>query len=188
MNRIDKLLHYTFSFNKLLFLPVFLILSVCTVSGQNSAQGNKEVVHSVYFTANTGIRSNNNNQLLLQQIVEASKKEDSSSLVIIGNLVPEKGYPNKDDGREQSQAYLEENLLSHIKDFKGRVIFTPGVNEWQEDAPDNIDDLESFLQDNSRGKFWPNDGCPIEGKDLSDDVYLLMVDSQWYIEDWDDHG
>ncbi|MCM8569823.1 metallophosphatase [Gramella jeungdoensis] len=187
MNRIKKLLHHNFSFSTLLFLPVCLMLSVFTVHGQNPTQANKEVVHSVYFTANTGIRSDENNQQLLNQIVEASKKEDSSSLVIIGNLVPEKGYPNKDNGREQTESYLKDNLLSHIKDFKGRIIFTPGVNEWKEDAPDNIDDLESFLQDNSNGKFWPNDGCPIEGEDLSDDVYLIMVDSQWYIEDWDDH-
>ncbi len=119
--------------------------------------------------------------------MEASKKEDSSSLVIIGNIVPEKGYPDKDNGRNKMKDYLEDNLLNNLKGFKGNIILTPGLNEWQLDAPDNIDDLESFLQDNSNAEFRPNDGCPLESESLSEDVQLIIIDSQWYLENWDDH-
>ena len=155
--------------------------------GQNDKEKNKEVDHSIYITSNTGIRSNDANRELLTRIVEASKKEDSSSLLIIGNLVPKRGYPNKENGREEVKDYLKANLLDHIKDFKGNIVFTPGLNEWKKDAPDNIDDLESFLQDNSRAEFWPNDGCPIESESLNDKVQLIMIDSQWYLENWDKH-
>ena len=149
----------------------------------------KEVEHSVYITSNTGLRTNETNRQILSQIVEASKKEDSSTLVIIGNVTPEGGFPNKDNGREEVEEYLQKNILDLVKDFKGKVVFTPGYNEWQDDAPDNIDDLESFLQDNAEADvdFWPNDGCPIESESLSDDVQLIMIDSQWYLENWDDH-
>lgn len=149
----------------------------------------KEVEHSVYITSNTGLRTNETNRQILSQIVEASKKEDSSTLVIIGNVTPEGGFPNKDNGREEVEEYLQKNILDLVKDFKGKVVFTPGYNEWQNDAPDNIDDLESFLQDNAEADvdFWPNDGCPIESESLSDDVQLIMIDSQWYLENWDDH-
>lgn len=147
----------------------------------------KRVIHSVYVTANTALRSNEDNKQILKEIVQASQKGDSASLVIVGNIVPKEGYTNKDNGRGETKKYLEENLLEPLKDFKGQIVFTPGVNEWQADAPDNIDDLESFLQDNSRAEFWPDDGCPIEGEDLIDDVHLVTVDSQWYLEDWDDH-
>ncbi len=170
-----------------LFSLLFL-LAVSTVFGQNDQNQSKKLKHhTVYVTSNTGIRSDEANRELLTKIVEASKKEDSSSLVIIGNLVPKKGYPNKDKGRDEVKKYLQANLLEHIKDFKGNIIFTPGPNEWKKDAPDNIDDLESFLQDNSRAKFWPNDGCPIESESLSDKLQLIMIDSQWYLENWDDH-
>eukprot|EP01093_Parvamoeba_rugata_P013099 TRINITY_DN3967_c0_g1_i1.p1 TRINITY_DN3967_c0_g1~~TRINITY_DN3967_c0_g1_i1.p1 ORF type:complete len:386 (-),score=99.35 TRINITY_DN3967_c0_g1_i1:22-1023(-) len=77
--------------------------------------------------------------------------------------------------------------MSIWDEFNGNVILTPGENEWVKDAPQSIDDLESFLQDNSKAKFWPNDGCPIERETINDDVVLEMVDSQWYLEDWDDH-
>ena len=187
MNRTYKLLPNNSLSPTSIILTICLGFSVFTSVSQNKTEAYKEIVHSVYVTSNTGIRSDENNKMILRQIVEASKKEDSSSLVVIGNIVPEGGYPNKDDGRDKTQEYLKENLLEQVKDFKGKLIFTPGVNEWQTDAPDNIDDLESFLQDNSSAEFWPSDGCPIEGEELSDDVYLIMVDSQWYIEDWDDH-
>ncbi len=71
--------------------------------------------------------------------------------------------------------------------FKGDVILIPGENEWVRDAPKSIDELESFLQDNSRAKFWPNDGCSLERETINDEVVLEMVDSQWFLEDWDDH-
>lgn len=173
--------------SKASFLSVFFLLVTFIMAGQQQKQSDKEIVHSVYITSNTGIRSNEANRQILTQIIEASKKEDSSSLVVIGNLVPKGGYPDKDNGRDEVEQYLKENLLDQIKDFNGNIIFTPGYNEWQADAPDNIDDLESFLQDNSKAKFWPNDGCPIESESLSDDVQLIMIDSQWYIENWDDH-
>lgn len=165
-------------------LPIFLVFCASTINAQQ-----KKVAHSVYITSNTGLRDDATNKQILSQIVEASKKEDSSTLVIIGNVTPEGGFPNKDNGRDQVESYLKKNILDNTKGFKGNVIITPGYNEWQEDAPDNIDDLESYLQDNSEITldFWPNDGCPIDSKSLSDDVQLIMIDSQWYIENWDDH-
>ncbi|APG60667.1 metallophosphatase [Christiangramia salexigens] len=186
MDRFNKLLQ-TNNFLKH-FSCLFLVLFSITAFSQNE-QGtkNKEIVHSVYVTSNTGNRTDENNRILLTEIAKTSRNEKSSSLVVVGNVVPEKGYPNKDNGRKEVEEYLKQNLLDHLKDFNGKVIFTPGYNEWQADAPDNIDDLESFLQDNSDSEFWPNDGCPIEGESLSDDVELVMVDSQWYLEDWDDH-
>ncbi len=173
-----------------LFFTNFKILGLTLlISTALNAQeaDSKKIVHSVYVTANTGIRSDSNNERLLRSIVRESKKEDSSSLVIVGNIVPEKGFPDKDEGRQEIEEYLKKNLLDHLSDFKGKVVFTPGVNEWQKDAPDNIDDLESFLQDNSTADFWPDDGCPIEGESLSEKVELVTVDTQWYLENWDDH-
>jgi len=173
-------------FKEMSFFVFTLLFTVLSLHSQEDKSNNK-IIHSVYITSNTGLRSNESNQKILSQIVEASQKEDSTSLVIVGNLVPKEGYPNKDNGRDETEADLRKNLLNQIKDFKGNIVFTPGYNEWQKDAPDNLDDLESFLQDNSRGEFWPNDGCPMKSESLSDEVQLIVVDSQWYIENWDDH-
>jgi len=172
---------------ELTFLSLSLLFLSFSIHAQETSTNKDGQIHSVYLTSNTALRSNETNKLIFSQIVEDSKKGDSASLVITGNIVPKEGFPNKDNGRDKVEQDLQKNLLDLFKDFKGKVIFTPGYNEWQDDAPDNIDDLESFLQDNSRSEFWPNDGCPIESESLSDEVQLIMVDSQWYIEDWDEH-
>ncbi|MUP44942.1 metallophosphatase [Gramella sp. BOM4] len=186
MSRTIRLLQSFFTYAKPLHLNLFLLLFSVSLQAQDSAN-TKEAVHSVYITSNTGLRTNETNLQIFRSIVEASKKEDSSSLVVIGNIVPEGGYPDKDSGREAMKKQLQEHFLDPLIDFKGQLIFTPGVNEWQFDAPDNIDDLESFLQDNSNSEFWPSDGCPIESEEIAEGVQLIMIDSQWYIEDWDDH-
>ena len=181
MTGIKELLPYKKSFYHLTF-SLILLLSVSSLFAQQ-----KEVIRSVYITSNTGLRSNAENEQILSQIVEDSKKGDSASLVVVGNIVPKDGFPNKDNGRDQVENDLKQNLLAQINGFKGNVVFAPGYNEWQADAPDNIDDLESFLQDNSIAEFIPDDGCPIESVSISDDIQLIMVDSQWYVEDWDEH-
>ncbi len=183
----------TISILKRIKLPKYFLITLILFFMSNStiaqdiSSEDKTKVHSVYVTSNTALRSNPSNEMILKQIVESSKKEDSATLVFIGNIVPAQGYPDKDNGRKEVEKDLKVNLLDKITDFKGNIVYTPGYHEWQADAPDNIDDLESFLQDNSRGKFWPNDGCPIESESLGDGIQLIMVDSQWYIENWDDH-
>jgi len=186
MSIIQRLQKKIFSRN-FTFFSLSLLLTAFSATAQDNSTKNKEKVYSVYVTSNIGNRSDDSNQKILSQIVESSKKEDSASLIVVGNIVPKVGFPDKDNGRDKAEQHLQENFLDLIKDFKGNIVFTPGYNEWQDDAPDNIDDLESFLQDNSRAKFWPNDGCPIESESLSDNVQLIMIDSQWYIENWDDH-
>ena len=171
------------------FLKVLMAFSITfsAVAQEEIERDQSEISHSIYLISNTGNTSDKNRNELFKNIVAASQKDKSASLIITGNLTSKEGYPNKDRGRDEVETFLKNNLLEPLKDFNGKLIFTPGVNEWRKDAPDNIDDLESFLQDNSEADFWPNDGCPIEGESLTDEVELVIVDSQWYLEDWDDH-
>ena len=172
------------NFNLLLFFTIF---SSGFAQDKSATQG-KEITHTFYITANTGLDENNKtSQEVLNGIVKSSQEDKDATLLIVGNITKEKGYPSKDDAQKKTEAYLKNSLLTPIEKFNGNVIFTPGVNEWNKKGHKSIDDLESFLQDNSKAKFWPNDGCPIESEEINDDVVLIMIDSQWYLEDWDKH-
>jgi len=37
----------------------------------------------------------------------------------------------------------------------------------------------------SKKVFFPEDGCPIKKVDISDDVVVIAIDSQWYLANWD---
>lgn len=174
---------------KIFFTYTFILCCSIIFSQDNDANGlkiEKEVSHSFYITSNVGNVSFSDAKNILEEINLASKNDKEATLLLLGNVVNKDGFSSNKEKQEKVKSYLEP-LMSIWDEFNGNVILTPGENEWVKDAPQSIDDLESFLQDNSKAKFWPNDGCPIERETINDDVVLEMVDSQWYLEDWDDH-
>lgn len=161
-----------------------VILGGCFLQAQNSS---KEISKSIYMTSNVGLIDADQSADILEAIIKESKKDKEAVFLSLGNSVSKDGYPSDKKARAAEQQLLRERMMEPLADFNGQVIYIPGKNEWKNGGHDNIDDLESFLQDNSEAKFWPNDGCPIERETLSDEVELVMIDSQWYLEDWDDH-
>ncbi|HET8735640.1 MAG TPA: BamA/TamA family outer membrane protein [Pricia sp.] len=146
----------------------------------------KGISHAFYIISNVGNAPLSEAEAMIGAINEKSKQDDEATLLIIGNIVTKDGFPSKNEEQGREKARLVK--LMHLWDnFNGKVVLTPGKNEWAKDAPKSIDELESFLQDNSKAEFWPSDGCPLERETINDEVVLEMVDSQWFLEDWDDH-
>lgn len=169
-----------------------MFLCFCTnLFSQNtegdSAQLIKEPTHVFYITANFGLAEKDSVVALLNSVIKASQKDKEATLLVMGDFLSRKGYRGKNEGREKLNDSLERALLKPLEKFNGNIIYMPGKNEWNQNAPESIDDLESFLQDNSKAKFWPNDGCSLEREDINDHVVLEMVDSRWFLEDWDDY-
>src|SRR5690606_33078117 len=120
-------------------------------------------------------------------INKMSQKDEKATFVGLGNITSS-GFPSDDKKRDEVKNTLRETLLEPMENFNGRVIYIPGKNEWNKNGHENIDDMESFIQDSSKAEFWPNDGCVREIEDLdTENVELLMIDSQWFLEDWDNH-
>ncbi|MBW2962837.1 metallophosphatase [Mesonia aestuariivivens] len=161
--------------------------SYISVSAQT--ENDKEISKTLFITANTGFNKNSASKEVLNAITKASQDATNASFLLVGNLTPKGGFPQRGEEkkRDEVKKYLTEELLNPLKDFNGKLILGPGVNEWNKTGHENIDDMESFLQDNSNSDFWPNDGCASKSKTLNDDVELVMVDSQWFLEDWDNH-
>ena len=167
--------------NHLFLLAIFLLFSSPLKAQQYTSAG-KEIEHSVYITANTATAADHQ---VLRAIAAASENDDDATLLLMGNVTPKEGYLNEGEDSLQSQEFLQTNLFNPLEEFNGEVVIGPGANEWNSGAPQSIDDLESFLQDTGGYEFWPNDGCPLERESLSDMIELISVDSQWFLEDWD---
>jgi len=169
------------------FLPALLLLLVGLLPGISNSQEAKQISKSIYITGNIGDQKKSESDNILKAIVAQSKSDANAVFLSTGNNTSAVGYPKNEEDRNAEEQNLTSRLLDPLKEFNGPIIFIPGKNEWNSGGSQNIDDLESFLQDNSKAKFWPNDGCPIERETLSDEVELVMIDSQWFLEDWDDH-
>lgn len=166
------------------FILVILLFSSLTTQVK-AQENNKEISKSIYMTSNLGSESSGGSIAILKAIVNASKNDDNAAFIALGNSTRSKGYPKNSEERKSEEAFLRSQVMDPLSDFNGEVIYIPGKYEWNKGGHKNLDDLESFLQDNSKAEFWPNDGCPIERETLSDEVELVMVDTQWYLEDWD---
>ncbi|GAB2763218.1 metallophosphatase [Salinimicrobium soli] len=171
--------------NSKVLLIIFILFNfpiLSTLEAQENLDTKKEVSRTIFISGNTGLSPDT---AVLDAIVRDSGDEMEPVLLLLGNIINEEGFLPENEGRERSKEFLRKDLLSPLEDFHGKIIFTPGKNEWTAQGPQALDDMESFLQEESNREFWPNDGCPLERESLGEDVTIISVDSQWFLENWD---
>ncbi len=159
-----KIYHHT---KYLYFLYIFFL----TVKGYT-----QEIERSIFITANT---SEDMDQRILKSIVSSSNETKDATLLIIGNITDPKSI------KENSSKTTVGKQLDVIADFNGDIIFTPGYNEWKAAGYKNVKSIEKFIQGNSSAKYYPDHGCPIKKRELSENIVLIAIDSQWFLENWD---
>ncbi|MEE3244618.1 MAG: metallophosphatase, partial [Bacteroidota bacterium] len=180
-------MNHQYAFIRSIFQVRLSLLLILVLPALQTFAQDKEVEQTFYFTGNTGYAPNATTTSVLEAITTMSQKDAKATFVAIGNIT-QQGYPPKKKDRKEVETFLQQELMEPLEAFNGNVILMPGKNEWNKNGHENLDDLESFIQDNSEIEFWPNDGCPREIENLDmDNVELLMIDSQWFLEDWDDH-
>ncbi|WP_167597657.1 metallophosphatase [Leeuwenhoekiella sp. ZYFB001] len=180
-------MNHQYAFIRSIFQVRFFLLLVLVLPALQTFAQDKEIEQTFYFTGNTGDAPNATTTSVLEAITTMSQKDAKATFVAIGNIT-QQGYPPKKKDRKEVETFLQQELMQPLEAFNGNVILMPGNNEWNKNGHENLDDLESFIQDNTEIEFWPNDGCPREIENLEmDNVELLMIDSQWFLEDWDDH-
>ncbi|MGK0377382.1 MAG: hypothetical protein ACJA1Z_001191 [Patiriisocius sp.] len=177
----------------LLMLTAFFVSSCATYAPQikiaSTPALNKDVVHSFYLIGDAGnIPLGETSKVLPALKEELNKASKNSTLIFLGNNISAEGFPKKKDAR---RAFQEQQLMTQtntVTNFKGKTIFIPGNHDWSSGGPEGLKRQEKYIK-NLLGKktFLPEDGCPIEKIHISDDIELIIVDSQWYIEDWDNH-
>jgi len=104
---------------------------------------------------------------------ELNKASKNSTAIFLGDNIYESGLPKKS---HEDRAFAEHQLniqTDAVSNFKGETIFIPGNHDWY-----------SAIGKNS---FLPEGGCPIENIHISDDIELILIDSHWYITNWDKH-
>ena len=185
-----------FQFRIYSMLLVILLLNACATyktqykeANTNSKFPDKEIAHSFYLIGDGG-----NSPLGSQsEAIEHFKKELStaskqSTVLFLGDNIYPKGMPKKS---EESRAFAEHQLkvqTNALKDFKGEAIFIPGNHDWYSDGLKGLKRQEDFIEDIlGKNTFLPENGCPIEKVDVSDDIVMIIIDSEWYLTNWDKH-
>jgi len=177
------------------FIGSFLMFSCATYKAQykedvrSSKFPNSEIAHSFYLIGDAGYSSSGSKSEGLMAFEKAvSKANENSTALFLGDNIYPNGLPKKE---HEDRAIAEHRLTVQtevVKDFAGRTIFIPGNHDWYSDGPKGLKRQENFIEDKlGKNSFLPKDGCPITLIDISDEIVLIVIDSEWYITKWDKH-
>lgn len=145
--------------------------------------------HRFYLIGDAGYANESPTQAMLSVITEKLDKEGkNTTLLYLGdNIYPEGMAPdNGSQERKDGEASLASQMkLSKL--FPGQTLMIPGNHDWY-NGYEGLRQEEKFINKYTGKKsFLPAKGCAIEDVKISDDITLITIDSQWYIEDWDDY-
>lgn len=132
-------------------------------------------------------------------VVDAAKKtvkmDEKTTVVFLGDNLYKTGLP--DDAVPNftiAKAPLDSQIHITRGNTKTRVYFIPGNHDWANGGRNGYQSIlrvQSYIDilGNEMVKMLPRDGCggPQEVK-INDDITLVMMDSQWWIHEYDKPG
>jgi predicted MPP superfamily phosphohydrolase len=182
---------------QLLFLLAFslLINSCATLQMQvvedhqyRSKKDSSKIIHSFYLIGDAGNSNSNQKDAALSYLeeeIKGAKKE--ATLLFLGDNVYEKGIP-KEKSKNYKLAKHRLKVQTDIgKKFPGKTIFIPGNHDWYSGLK-GLKKQEKLVE-KALGKntFLPEKGCPLEKIEVNDAIDLIVVDTHWYVTNWDKH-
>ncbi len=176
---------------------IFLVSSCATyktktdesISETTSTNTSKKIESTFYLIGDAGNTEKGSSTRTLLAFQEYIKGKDTSKdhLVFLGDNIYEKGYPEKGSANEDEAKHRIDVQIDAAKEFGGSTVFIPGNHDWYSGLK-GLERQEKIVEKElGKNTFQPEDGCPIEKIDISDEIVLLAVDTQWYITDWDKH-
>jgi len=183
-----------------LILVLFLVFPNAKANGQKTfyaerATGWENIIpdsaiklqYTVYLIGDTKTNDFDSGVLKLLH----SKLADSpinSALVVLGDIVYPLGISDSADKHFKPAVAGLNQILSVIKGYKGKIYFTPGNHDWakgKKEGWNNVLNEEKYIEDYfNRGNIYlPDNGCPGPVEiNLTDDIVLILFDSQWWFQ------
>ena len=149
----------------------------------------KDIIHSFYLIGDGGNSPIGTSSEAIKSFKEAlSKASKNSTVVFLGDNIYPKGMPESSD---EGRAFAEHQLnvqTEAVKNYKGDTFFIPGNHDWYSDGLKGLKRQEEYIE-KALGKntFLPENGCPIERVNISEKIVLIVIDSEWYLTNWNKH-
>lgn len=149
------------------------------------------VDHTFYLVGDAGNADEEAAKKTLSFLKQKLEKADkNSTLLFLGDNIYPSGMPDVSAGNERTLA--EEKMNNQIdlaKSFKGKTLFIPGNHDWYHEGVVGLKRQEQYVNEklNQKKSFLPKDGCAIDDISINDNLTLVTIDSQWYLENWDDN-
>jgi len=183
----------------LLILLSSLIFSSCTTYkeqydesvanwNEENLNSNDEIDHIFYFIGDGGKASKEKNKLYFKQFQEdIVSANENTTVLFLGDNIYEKGMPKKNHPDRKAAEEVLDAQIALVDNFKGQPIFIPGNHDYYNNGVKGLKREAKYITNklNDKNAFLPNNECPLDKIDISDDIVLIIVDTQWYLENWD---
>jgi len=149
----------------------------------------KEIAHTFFLIGDGGNSPLGTQTEALKDFkAELDKASKQSTALFLGDNIYEKGMPKKGDKNRAFAEYQLNIQTQAAKDFKGKVVFIPGNHDWYSNGLKGLKRQENYIEDIlGKNTFLPENGCPIKKVNITDHIVLIIIDSQWYLTNWNKH-
>ena len=159
--------------------------------GSTSLLPDEDPVYSVYLTGSAGKAETLAEAPALQLLQRVLAKADTNSAVLfMGDNVSPVGFPPKDKDKERERAKRQvKTQLAVVEDFAGTVRFLHGDKDWKRYKLDGAERQEDYIEKKYGEEIMvPENACgdPVL-VEVADNVVLLLLNSQWFVGDWDEY-
>ena len=150
----------------------------------------KEISHTFYLIGDAGLSPMGGMNPALKIFKDRLDKADKNSTAIfLGDNIYPAGLP---DPKDSTVAYLAarndlDAQLKTVSNFKGKPLFIPGNHDWYTEGLIGLAREEEYIKKalNDKDSFLPKNGCPIDQVNVSEDVVIITIDTEWYLTNWD---
>ncbi len=191
---------YHKSIHALWLITVIFLQSCATLSPQlgkktvsTFTENNQDTVssaHTLYLLGDAGNADDSTTQNTLSLVEEKLKKSDkNTTLLFLGDNIYPSGMPSdKDDPLRASAETKLKNQLKITENFPGKTFFLSGNHDWYQGTK-GLKEQETFINNYLKTKkaFLPKNNCPLESVKINDFTSLIVINSQWFLEDWNLH-
>jgi len=186
-------------FKKICALLVLSIVAISCASYQNQYKENrgaqlasfpseKEIEKTFYLVGDAGkspLGGMSRGLSVFKKYLETQKVKGNYTIYLGDNIYPDGMDPEGSPMRPYSENAIDAQVKA-VADYEGTTYFIPGNHEWYNNKLYGLQREEQYVEKllNDRDAFQPSNGCPLSSVSVSDNIQLIMIDSQWYLEDW----
>ncbi len=185
-------------YNKILIICVAILFSSCAtyspkykVENFSKTLPTKEIDKTFYLVGDAGYAKRNQSTQglsILEKVIDTAKTK-GDYLIFLGDNIYPKGMPEKESSQRALAEHAINAQVNATKSFKGDVIFIPGNHDWYSKGVVGLRRQENYVKEivDDKEAFLPSKGCPLESIKINDQVHLLVIDTQWYLANWDNY-
>src|SRR5690606_19049 len=178
-----------------------LILSGCASSDPKYRDGEprenfgdpaeKQIEKSFYLVGDGGYSppgGTSEGLIALKDYLDSVKIKENYTMFLGDNIYPI-GMPEENHPNREAAEYRIDAQLDAIENYDGNVLFIPGNHDWYNRGIPGVERQRDYLEEKLGDQLiWsPQTGCGLEIIEISDNIQLIVMDSQWYLTDWNDH-